>query len=384
MREVYLDYSATTPVKKKVLDEMLPYYMDGFGNPSSLYEKGEESKAALDKARDRVAKLINSNPSEVFFTSCGSEADNWALFGVADALKEKGNHIITTAIEHHAILHTGEFLEKHGYEVTYLPVLPDGSVDPAVFEAAITDKTILASVMYVNNEIGTVQPIKELAEIAHKHGVVFHTDAVQALGNVDCDVKNLDVDLMSMSGHKIYAPKGVGALYIKKGTKISNFLFGGAQESKRRAGTENVAGIVAFGKAAELAYENFDKHVKHCSELRDYMISEIEKRISDVCINGNREKRHPGNVNVTFKKIEGESILILLNSNGISVSTGSACSSKSLQPSHVLMAIGVNEEDIHGTIRFTVGDFTTKEDVDYTLDILENIVKRLREISAIR
>lgn len=384
MREVYLDYSATTPVKKEVLDEMLPYYMDGFGNPSSLYEKGEESKAALDKARDRVAKLINSNPSEVFFTSCGSEADNWALFGVADALKEKGNHIITTAIEHHAILHTGEFLEKHGYEVTYLPVLPDGSVDPAVFEAAITDKTILASVMYVNNEIGTVQPIKELAEIAHKHGVVFHTDAVQALGNVDCDVKNLDVDLMSMSGHKIYAPKGVGALYIKKGTKISNFLFGGAQESKRRAGTENVAGIVAFGKAAELAYENFDKHVKHCSELRDYMISEIEKRISDVCINGNREKRHPGNVNVTFKKIEGESILILLNSNGISVSTGSACSSKSLQPSHVLMAIGVNEEDIHGTIRFTVGDFTTKEDVDYTLDILENIVKRLREISAIR
>lgn len=384
MREVYLDYSATTPVKKEVLDEMLPYYMDGFGNPSSLYEKGEESKAALDKARDRVAKLINSNPSEVFFTSCGSEADNWALFGVADALKEKGNHIITTAIEHHAILHTGEFLEKHGYEVTYLPVLPDGSVDPAVFEASITDKTILASVMYVNNEIGTVQPIKELAEIAHKHGVVFHTDAVQALGNVDCDVKNLDVDLMSMSGHKIYAPKGVGALYIKKGTKISNFLFGGAQESKRRAGTENVAGIVAFGKAAELAYENFDKHVKHCSELRDYMISEIEKRISDVCINGNREKRHPGNVNVTFKKIEGESILILLNSNGISVSTGSACSSKSLQPSHVLMAIGVNEEDIHGTIRFTVGDFTTKEDVDYTLDILENIVKRLREISAIR
>lgn len=384
MREVYLDYSATTPVKKEVLDEMLPYYMDGFGNPSSLYEKGEESKAALDKARDRVAKLINSNPSEVFFTSCGSEADNWALFGVADALKEKGNHIITTAIEHHAILHTGEFLEKHGYEMTYLPVLPDGSVDPAVFEASITDKTILASVMYVNNEIGTVQPIKELAEIAHKHGVVFHTDAVQALGNVDCDVKNLDVDLMSMSGHKIYAPKGVGALYIKKGTKISNFLFGGAQESKRRAGTENVAGIVAFGKAAELAYENFDKHVKHCSELRDYMISEIEKRISDVCINGNREKRHPGNVNVTFKKIEGESILILLNSNGISVSTGSACSSKSLQPSHVLMAIGVNEEDIHGTIRFTVGDFTTKEDVDYTLDILENIVKRLREISAIR
>lgn len=384
MREVYLDYSATTPVKKEVLDEMLPYYMDGFGNPSSLYEKGEESKAALDKARDRVAKLINSNPSEVFFTSCGSEADNWALFGVADALKEKGNHIITTAIEHHAILHTGEFLEKHGYEMTYLPVLPDGSADPAVFEAAITDKTILASVMYVNNEIGTVQPIKELAEIAHKHGVVFHTDAVQALGNVDCDVKNLDVDLMSMSGHKIYAPKGVGALYIKKGTKISNFLFGGAQESKKRAGTENVAGIVAFGKAAELAYENFDKHVKHCSELRDYMISEIEKRISDVCINGNREKRHPGNVNVTFKKIEGESILILLNSNGISVSTGSACSSKSLQPSHVLMAIGVNEEDIHGTIRFTVGDFTTKEDVDYTLDILENIVKRLREISAIR
>lgn len=384
MREVYLDYSATTPVKKEVLDELLPFYQEGFGNPSSLYEKGEESKAALDKARGRVAKLINSNPSEVFFTSCGSEADNWALFGVTDALRKKGNHVITTAIEHHAILHTGEFLEKHGFEVTYLPVLEDGSVDPAIFEAAITDKTVLTSIMYVNNEIGTVQPIKELAEIAHKHGVVFHTDAVQALGNVDCDVKALGVDLMSMSGHKIYAPKGVGALYIKKGTPISNFLFGGAQESKRRAGTENVAGIAAFGKAAELAYDNFDQHVKHCSELRDYMIAEIEKRIPDVCINGNRTNRHPGNVNVTFKKIEGESILILLNSKGISVSTGSACSSKSLKPSHVLEAIGVKDEDIHGTIRFTVGDFTTKEDVDYTLDVLEEIVSKLREISAIR
>ena len=384
MREVYLDYSATTPVKKEVLDEMLPYYTEGFGNPSSLYQKGEDSKSAITKARERVAKLINADPSELFFTSCGSEADNWALFGVTDALRKKGNHIITTAIEHHAILHTGEFLEKHGFEVTYLPVLPDGSVDPNVFENAITDKTVLASVMYVNNEIGTVEPIKELAEIAHKHGVIFHTDAVQGLGNVNCDVKELGVDLMSMSGHKIYAPKGVGALYIKKGTNISNFLFGGAQESKRRAGTENVAGIVAFGKAAELAYENFDKHVKHCSELRDYMIDEITKRIPDVCINGNLEKRHPGNVNVTFKKIEGESILILLNSKGISVSTGSACSSKSLQPSHVLMAIGVNEEDIHGTIRFTVGDFTTKEDVDYTLDALEEIVTKLREISAIK
>ncbi len=384
MRKVYMDYSATTPVKKEVLDEMLPYYSEHYGNPSSLYDIGADSKNALDLARSRVAKIINSSTDEVFFTSCGSEADNWALFGVADALKEKGNHIITTSIEHHAILHSGEYLEKHGFEVTYLPVKSDGMVDLKEFEDAITDKTILASIMYVNNEVGTVQPIKELAEIAHKHGVVFHTDAVQALGNVDCDVEMLGVDLMSMSGHKIYAPKGVGALYIRKGTKINNFLYGGAQEAKHRAGTENVAGIVAFGKAAEMAGENFESHVKHCSELRDYLMSEIEKRIPDVYINGNREHRHPGNCNVTFEKIEGESILLMLNYKGISVSTGSACSSKSLEPSHVLTALGVNEEDIHGTIRFTVGDFTTKEDVDYVLENLEEIVARLREISAIR
>ena len=379
-----MDYSATTPVKKEVLDEMLPYYTDYFGNPSSLYDVGADSKQALDVARGRVAKLIGAKPEEVFFTSCGSEADNWALFGVTDALREKGNHIITTAIEHHAILHSGEYLEKHGFEVTYLPVQSNGMVDLKEFENAITDKTVLASIMYVNNEVGTVQPIKELAEIAHKHGVTFHTDAVQALGNVDCDVEKLGVDLMSMSGHKIYAPKGVGALYIRKGTKISNFLYGGAQESKHRAGTENVAGIVAFGKAAELADVNFDEHVKHSSQLRDYMMAEIEKRIPDVYVNGDKDHRHPGNLNVTFKKIEGESILLMLNHMGISVSTGSACSSKSLEPSHVLTALGVNEEDIHGTIRFTVGDFTTKEDVDYVLDTLEEIVTRLREISAIR
>ena len=384
MRKVYMDYSATTPVKKEVLDEMLPYYSEFFGNPSSLYDIGADSKAALDTARARVASLINADPSEVFFTSCGSEADNWALFGVTDALKEKGNHVITTKIEHHAILHSGEYLEKHGFDVTYLPVKENGMVDPAEFENAITDKTVLASVMYVNNEVGTVQPIKELAEIAHKHGVTFHTDAVQALGNVDCDVKMLGVDLMSMSGHKIYAPKGVGALYIRKGTRINNFLYGGAQEAKHRAGTENVAGIVAFGKAAELAEQNFEKHREHCSSLRDYMMSEIEKRIPDVYINGDREHRHPGNLNVTFKKIEGESILLMLNHVGVSVSTGSACSSKSLEPSHVLTALGVNDEDIHGTIRFTVGDFTTKEDVDYVLENLEQIVARLREISSIK
>ena len=384
MRKVYMDYSATTPVKKEVLDEMLPYYTDFFGNPSSLYDIAADSKQALDLARSRVAGLINASPEEVFFTSCGSEADNWALFGVTDALKEKGNHVITTKIEHHAILHSGEHLEKHGFEVTYLPVKENGMVDLKEFEDAITDKTVLASIMYVNNEVGTVQPIKELAKIAHDHGVTFHTDAVQALGNVDCNVQELGVDLMSMSGHKIYAPKGVGALYIRKGTKISNFLYGGAQESKHRAGTENVAGIVAFGKAAEMANHNFENHVKHCSELRDYLMTEIEKRIPDVYINGDKEHRHPGNVNVTFKKIEGESILLLLNHKGISVSTGSACSSKSLEPSHVLMALGVNEEDIHGTIRFTVGDFTTKDDVDYVLENLEEIVSRLRDISAIR
>lgn len=383
MRQVYLDYSATTPVKKEVLDAMLPYFTEQFGNPSSIYGIGLESKEAITNARTQVAKLINADPAEIFFDAGGTESDNWAVFGIADALKDKGNHIITTKIEHHAILHSCEFLEKHGYEVTYLGIDSDGRVKLDELEAAITDKTILISVMMVNNEIGTVQPIKEIGEIAKKHGIVFHTDAVQALGNVPIDVKAMGIDLMSMSSHKIYGPKGVGALYIRRGVKISNYLHGGAQENKRRAGTENLPGIIGFGKAAELAGINFDKHVKHCSELRNYLIDEVLKKIPNVKVNGTMEHRHPGNANLTFEYIEGESMLLMLDAKGISVSTGSACSSTSLVPSHVLSALGIPVEQIHGTLRFTVGDFTTKEDIDYVVECLADIVTTLRGISSV-
>lgn len=383
MKNVYMDYSATTPVKKEVLDAMLPYFSEHFGNPSSLYSIAQESKEALERARGQVASLIGAKANEVFFTAGGSEADNWALEGVADALKDKGNHIITTKIEHHAILHTAEYLEKHGIDVTYLDVDAEGRVNPEDVEKAITDKTVLISIMMVNNEVGTIEPIKEIAEIAHNHGILLHTDAVQALGNVPIDVDNMGIDLISMSGHKIYGPKGVGALYIRKGTKISNFIHGGAQEMKKRAGTENLAGIVGFGKAAELAKENLESHINRVSELRDYFISEVTSKIPDTIVNGSMEHRHPGNANISFEYIEGESMLILLDMNGISVSTGSACSSKSLTPSHVLSAMGIPVERIHGTLRFTIGDPTTKEDIDYVIEKLVEIVQKLRELSPV-
>ena len=383
MRQVYLDYSATTPVKKEVLDAMLPYFTEHFGNPSSIYGIGLESKDAITNARTQVAKLINADPAEVFFDAGGTESDNWAVFGIADALKDKGNHIITTKIEHHAMLHSCEFLEKHGYDVTYLGIGPDGRIKLDELEAAITDKTIVISVMMVNNEIGTIQPIKEIGAIAKKHGIVFHTDAVQALGNVPIDVKDMGIDLMSMSSHKIYGPKGIGALYIRRGVKISNYLHGGAQENKRRAGTENLPGIIGFGKAAELARENFAEHVKHCSELRNYLIDEVLKKIPNVKVNGSMEYRHPGNANLTFEYIEGEAMLLMLDAKGISVSTGSACSSTSLVPSHVLSALGIPVEQIHGTLRFTIGDFTTKEDIDYVVECLSEIVGTLRGISSV-
>ena len=383
MKQVYLDYSATTPVKEEVVKEMLPYYTEVYGNPSSLYDAGLEAKAGLDKARERVAKLINADGREIFFTSCGTESDNWVLEGVADALKAKGNHIITSKIEHHAILHTCEYLEKHGFEVTYLDVDSEGVVKPEVLEKAIKPQTILVSIMMVNNEIGTIQPIKELTAVAKKHGILFHTDAVQGLGNVHIDVKDLGVDFLSMSAHKIYGPKGIGALYMKKGLKISTFMHGGAQESKKRAGTENVAGIAGFGKAAEMAMEGLDEHIEHSTQMRNYLWEKIEKNITGVQLNGSRDLRHPGNLNVSFDYIEGEAILLMLNGNGIAVSTGSACSSKSLAPSHVLDAIGVSITKMNGTIRFTVGDFTTKEDIDYVADVLIKIVKRLRELSPV-
>ena len=383
MKQVYLDYAATTPVKEEVVKEMLPYYTEIYGNPSNLYSRGLEAKDGIDTARKRVAGLINAEPQEIFFTSCGTEADNWVLEGVADSLKDKGRHIITSRIEHHAILHTCEFLEKHGFEVTYLDTDEDGTVSPGALKDAIRDDTILVSIMMANNEIGTIEPIKELAAVAKERGVLFHTDAVQALGNVPIDVKDLGVDFMSMSAHKIYGPKGVGALYMRKGIRIANFMHGGAQESRRRAGTENVAGIVGFGKAAELAGKDLAQHIERLSGLRDYFWQRIRDSITGVQLNGHAVNRHPGNLNISFDYIEGEAILLMLDAFGVSVSTGSACSSKSLVPSHVLEAIGVPITKMNGTVRFTLGDFTTKEDIDYAVDALIRVVDRLRELSPV-
>ncbi|RKD27924.1 cysteine desulfurase [Caminicella sporogenes DSM 14501] len=380
-RKVYLDYSATTPMKKEVLEEMMPYFSEKFGNASSIHSFGREAKKALDIARDKIAKAIGADFKEIFFTSGGSEADNWAIKGVAFANRDKGNHIITSKIEHHAVLHVCEYLEKHGFEVTYLDVDEYGVVDLEQLKNSITDKTILISIMFVNNEIGTIQPIKEIAKIAKERGVYFHTDAVQALGNVPIDVNDLGVDLMNFSAHKIYGPKGVGALYIRKGVKIHPHIHGGAQERKKRAGTENIPGIVGFAKAVELAVENLDSHIEHVRKLRDRLIDGVLKNIDYVRLNGHPENRHPGNANFCFEFIEGESLLLSLDMVGIAGSSGSACTSGSLDPSHVLMAIGLSHEIAHGSLRLTVGDFTTEEDIDYTIQQLVKIVDRLRQMS---
>ncbi|MGI6727780.1 MAG: cysteine desulfurase NifS [Anaerovoracaceae bacterium] len=381
MRRVYLDYSATTPVRQEVLEEMLPYFSEKYGNPSSLYGIGFEAKEAIHLARSRVARLICAEEEEVYFTSGGTEADNWAVIGAARAGKEKGNHIITTKIEHHALLHTCQFLEEEGYEITYLNVDEKGMVLLDELEKAITDKTILISIMFANNEVGTIQSVKKIAEISKKHGVLFHTDAVQALGNIPINVKELDIDMMSMSSHKIYGPKGVGALYIRKGLNLPNLLHGGGQENKKRAGTENVAGIVGFGKAAEVANDNLYEYIEKVKALRDYFISEITTKIEDVTINGDLENRLPGNANLTFDYIEGEALLLYMDVKGIYASTGSACSSSSFAPSHVLKAMGLSLEKIYSSLRFTFGDFTTKKDVDYTVAEIEEIVKKLRAFS---
>ncbi|MGX8774498.1 MAG: cysteine desulfurase NifS [Bacillota bacterium] len=385
MRNVYLDYSATTPVKEEVLREMIPYFTEKFGNPSSLYAPGLDARDGLNKARQQVADLINAEEREIFFTSCGTEADNWVIEGVADARKSKGNHIITTKIEHHAILHTCQYLEQHGVEVTYLDVDNEGFVSPADLEAAIKDTTILVSIMMVNNEVGTIQPIKELAAIAREHGVLFHTDAVQGLGNVPIDVKDLGVDFISMSAHKIYGPKGIGALYKRAGINIPSFVHGGAQEKKKRAGTENTAGIVGFGKAAELANRDLYEHAAHSDKLRRMLWEKIEAEIPDITLNGPKDftKRHPGNLNIAFSYVEGESIILLLDAAGICASTGSACSSGSLGTSHVLDAIGVPITKANGTCRFTVGDMTTEDDIDYVVENLKNVIARLRELSPV-
>lgn len=378
---VYMDYAATTPVKKEVLEEMLPYFTEKFGNPSSIYKIGRESRAAIDEAREKVAKIIGSKSKEIYFTSGGSEADNWAIKGVAFANRDKGNHIITSKIEHHAVLHACEYLEKHGFEVTYLDVDEYGLVDLEQLKKAITDKTILITIMFANNEIGTIQPIEEIGKIARERGVYFHTDAVQAIGNIKIDVNKLNVDMLSMSAHKFYGPKGVGVLYIRDGVKIHPYVHGGAQEKNRRAGTENVAGIVGLAKALELAYENLEEHNKKLIYLRDKLIEEVTSKIDYVRLNGHPQKRLPGNVNFSIEFIEGEALLLSLDMMGIAASSGSACTSGSLDPSHVLLAIGLPHEIAHGSLRFTLGDFNTEEDVDYVVENLVKIVKRLREMS---
>ncbi|MCR1933581.1 cysteine desulfurase NifS [Clostridium tepidum] len=382
-KQVYMDYSATTYTKPEVLEEMLPFFTENFGNPSSLYSFSDKTKRAVNIARERVAKAINAEKNEVFFTSGGSEADNWALKGIAYANKNKGNHIITTKIEHHAILHTAQFLEKEGFKVTYLPVDKDGFVSVEDVRAAITDETILVSVMFANNEIGTIEPIKEIGKLCRENKIYFHTDAVQAIGHVDIDVKDMNIDLLSMSAHKFYGPKGVGALYIRNGVKIQNLIHGGGQERGKRASTENIAGIVGLGKAIDLAVKNMPEENKKLARLREKLINEIEKRIPEVKLNGPRDmnRRLPNNVNFSFIGIEGETLLLDLDMNGIFASTGSACASASLDPSHVLLSIGLPHEIAHGSLRLSLGAKNTEEDVDYVLEILPKIIKQRRDMS---
>ncbi|MFL0247096.1 cysteine desulfurase NifS [Candidatus Clostridium stratigraminis] len=380
-KPIYMDYSATTYVKPEVLEEMLPYFTEKFGNPSSIYSLSRETKKAIDKARDRVSKAINADSNEIFFTAGGSEADNWALKGVAFANFNKGNHIITTTIEHHAILHTCEYLEKHGFEVTYLPVDEYGFISLKDLENAITDKTILVSVMFANNEIGTIEPIKEIGKLCREKKIIFHTDAVQAVGSVPIDVKDMNIDLLSMAAHKIYGPKGTGALYIRKGVKIDNLVHGGGQERARRAGTENIAGIVGLGKAIELATSNLEENTKRLAALRDRLVEGLLK-IPYSRLNGPvKENRLPGNSNICFRFIEGEAILLLLDSMGICASSGSACTSGSLDPSHVLLAIGLPHEIAHGSLRLSLGAGNTEEEIDYAIETVGKVVTRLREMS---
>ena len=381
MNQIYLDHSATTKLKKEILDTMLPFLTEQYGNPSTIYTLGREAKKAIDHARGQVAKAINAKPNEIYFTSSGTESDNWAIKGVAYANKQKGKHIITSNIEHHAVLHTCEFLEKEGFEVTYVPVNNEGILDLEQLKKAIRPDTMLISVMLANNEIGTIQPIREISQLAKEHGIYLHTDAVQAIGSIPVDVNDLGVDLLSLSGHKIYGPKGVGVLYVKTGTKISPFIHGGGQERGKRAGTENVANIVGIGKAIELATQDIQTHSSHLQELRDMTIEEILKAIPHSRLNGHKEKRLPGNVNISFEYIEGESILLMLDSKGVCASSGSACTSGSLDPSHVLLAIGLPHEIAHGSLRLTFGEENTKDDVKYLLEILPPIIEKLRAMS---
>ncbi len=376
-----MDNAATTRVKEEVLQSMLPFFSEIYGNPSSIHSFGREAKKAIERAREQVAAAIGADKSEIYFTGGGTEADNWVVKGAAFANRKKGNHIITSAIEHHALLHTCQWLEKQGFTVTYLPVDEEGLINPRDLEKAMTDRTILVSIMFANNEIGTVQPIEELSAVARVGGAIFHTDAVQAIGAVPVDVRKMGIDALSMAAHKFYGPKGVGALYLKKGVRIDVNQQGGAQERSRRGGTENTAGIVGMGKAIELATENLPAHAHRLQLMRDRLIEGILKSIPEARLNGHPTKRLPNNVNVSVRYIEGEALLLSLDLAGIAGSSGSACTSGSLDPSHVLLGIGLPHEIAHGSLRLTLGDFNTEADVDYVLEQLPPIVARLRAMS---
>ncbi|MBN2058340.1 MAG: cysteine desulfurase NifS [Candidatus Saganbacteria bacterium] len=381
MKRIYLDNAATTPTLPSVLKEMLPYFSERYGNPSSLHSFGQEARAAVEAARARLAGLINCQPAEIIFTSGGTESDNAALFGVLYANKSKGDHIITSKIEHHAVLEPCQWLEKQGFKVTYLDVDKYGLVDPAAVKAAITDKTVLVSIMHANNEIGTIQPIEQISTITKEAGVLLHTDAVQTVGQIEVDVDKLGVDLLSLSAHKFYGPKGVGALYVRKGTRLEPYIRGGGQEKRRRASTENVPGIIGLGKAAEIAKAEINERVAHLLPLRDRLIKGILDNIPEVILNGHPVQRLPKNVNVSVKYIEGEAMLLKLDLEGIAASTGSACSSGTLDPSHVLLAIGLTHELAHGSIRFSLGRTNTDKDIDHVLEVFPKIVKKLRQMS---
>ena len=378
---IYMDNAATTPVKPEVLDAMLPYFTEKFGNPSSIYSISSQNKKDITTARETIAKAINTDTANIYFTAGGSESDNWALKATAEAYADKGRHIITSKIEHHAILHTCDYLEKRGYEITYIDVDENGIVDLKQLEEAIRPDTILISIMFANNEIGTIEPIAEIGKIAKEHGVLFHTDAVQAFTQVPIDVEEMNIDMLSVSGHKINGPKGIGFLYIRKGVKIRSFVHGGAQERSRRAGTENVPGIIGLAKATEIAVGNMKERTAKEIEVRNHIIERVMNEIPYTRLNGDRERRLPNNINFSFQFIEGESMLIMLDSFGICASSGSACTSGALDPSHVLLAIGLPHEIAHGSLRLTISEDTTMEDADFVVDKLKGIVERLRSMS---
>lgn len=378
---VYFDNAATTKLDKNVLESMLPYLTDSYGNPSSIYKLAQENRIAIENARSSIATIFNAKPNEIYFTSGGTESDNWALKCIAQAYQNKGKHIITSSIEHHAVLHSCKYLETQGFRVTYLPVDKDGLIDLEKLKENICDDTILISIIFANNEIGTIQPIEEIGKIAHEHNIIFHTDAVQAVGSVAIDVEKMNIDAMSLSAHKFYGPKGIGALYLRKNVKIIPFMDGGAQEFSKRGGTENVPGIIGMAKALEIAYENLDENNIFLTKLRDKLIDNILENVPHCRLNGHRYKRLPNNINISFEFIEGESLLLLLDSKGFFASSGSACTSGSLDPSHVLLAIGLPHEIAHGSLRITLGKYNTSKEVDSFLTELPEIIKKLRDMS---